>query len=634
MYKKFKFLESNVNPLLIKQIGSPYASTSSCTSPDLATPFKGSPLETTPRPFKRKLLEETASPVSTPSEAITEHCIQILNSAKRRRENMLELLSPIIDLPRQSETKSSIILSDLFGESDEEPVIANVEKPNARFQYILKKTSPRSPSDWCKNPDKTADPQNIPLETASNGEIMEYGLESPASPMMPYSSEGENFDPVMIPIDRPKSKTKERYQPVIRTLPKTSFSALRVVINEYDYKKRLKVVKNTFQKIQDSHRISYDIEVLRILINQYLKEHWSRDAAQLIFQKCMKFKMDVVITAILETIEDNSDDPVSMENTPPAPALPLTHQKLIMVVELLDSCMKKKLLHALDRKIFTLKIGKDSENVQTLMSLAHFYIGLTDIEKNVSAARLFIYKSLYYYNHKSFPLVYAMITAHPNCLSKTTNSAYNKDDDALLTTIKTILMNCPKDTFERSEFKKRELRSLLLTEYSYRPFDPSTDAVVNILIDRLKQNQLKNLDHSFILLAKRYGFEWAMSKIVKIHLYPLLEQLIAQSIKSDINDLQIVYCLRILSTILKTCPSNVDKTYFLQLFKTILDKSTKPMIQEAAVEALLRFQRFGFVDVYQRIKKWNPHHKITPKLLLMLKTFVYRKDLTFWNALE
>lgn len=605
------------------QINSSFESNTRCVAPEITSSLKVPQLETTPRPVKRKLSEDAKSSGSLSCDSITEHCKQILKSAKRRRETTFELLSPIKDLPNVDNTKCLTALSTLFGETDD-------EEPDPCFQSLLNE---ESPTDCSKNPKISFELQIIPLETICDGELKEDILESPHSPVRSCCIEDENFHSVVIPIDRAyiqrSNKTVKGVVPVS--------SALHSIINEYDLERRLEVVKNSMQKTKHSPRTSHDIEVLRKEINQYLVEHWSSDATKLVCQKLMKFKNDVevVISALLETIEDNSDDPINMENTPPAPPLPLTHQKLILVVEMLSGFIKKKLMYALERKIFSLKTSEENRKLQILMSLAYFYIGLTDVEnldQKISTARLFIYKSLYYYNHKSFPLIYAMLAAQPKCLTKITNSAY-KGDDALVTTIKTILMNSPKDKLERSEFKKRELRAMLLKEYGYEPFNPNTDLAISKLIERLKKNQLKNVDHSLILLAKRYGYEWAMSKIIKVHLYPLLEKLMIQSMQSDIHDLKIVYCLRIISAILKTYPSNVDTTYFLQLFKTVLHRSPKHIIQEAAVEALLRFQRFGSVDVYQRIRKWHPERKITPKLVLMLKTFIYRKDISFWKGL-
>lgn len=623
-------LGSPVKQILIDElpskITSPIASTSRCVSP-ASPPISVPVIETTPRPVKRKVQ----------IEGISARCDEILSSAKRRRENLVELLSPIKATPVR-QAKELITLSDLFGETDEEEEeLLNeiTESENDLIESILDEQSPASPPDWCKYGENNG-PQIIPLDPVSDGEVTEDYDESPQSPVQETFETEE--DPIIIPFDRFDTKketvvVKDSRQKVPAT------SLLHAFINEYDRNTRSDVINKIWNKDKESPKMSHDIETLRKSIDSYLQVEWTRDATQLVCQKCMKYmrNVNVVVSAILETIEDNADDPNNMESTPPAPPLPLTHQKLILVVEKLSTWLKPQLIQTLDRKIFTLKTGVDNkEQLETLMSLTHFYIGLTDIESDnekCSTARLFIYKALYYYNHKSFPLVYAMLSAQPNCLPKVTNTAY-EDDDALVTTIKSILMNTTKDQKEKSEFKKRELRALLLTQYGYQPFKPTTDLVITELVEKLKKNQLKNLDYSFILLAKRYGYEWAMAKIIKAHLYPLLEQLMTLSMESDAHDEKIVVCLRIISAILKTYPSNVDTTYFLQLFKTVLDRSTKPSIQEAAVEALIRFQRFGFVDIYQRIRKWNPQHKISPRLVLMMKTFVYRKDLNFWVGLS
>ncbi|XP_063697803.1 uncharacterized protein LOC134828746 [Culicoides brevitarsis] len=517
-------------------------------------------------------------------------------------------------------------------------ILQSAKRKCRRLDYILSPIKDLPGTDIAENMNYVTIPTSITNENSSLSLLkeLEYTTESVKylyeSPKSPQFENVHNFSTPEIPLHRSDSE--------IRKLKNTTDiwiegnNALKNIINNYDTNKRLHIVQKSICK---NNEVSPMFENLRKSINKYLQEPWSEKSVNNLHDLCLRYgkNSDDIISAILEKIENCSNELMIIKNNLVAPDLPVIHQKIIVLIEKFPAFLKKKILNAVDCTLFSFKTISENDNLRKMMNLAHFYIALVAIDlcdEKKSNIRLFVYKALYYYNHKSFPLIYAILKANPECLPKKTTVDFDKNP--LVITFESILMNSTKDKVERSDFRKKELRALLLTYYKYKPFKPTKDVLILELIERLKKQQLENLDYSFILLAKRHGYEWAMSNIIKAHLYPYLEQLMVQSEHTDIHDPVIISCLQIISAVLKTFPSNTDTTYFLQLFQTVLDRSNKPLIQEAAVEALLKLQRFGFVEIYQRIQNWNPHNDLSQKLNKMIITYVHRKDVRFWKKLN
>uniref|UniRef100_A0A182SNT9 Uncharacterized protein n=1 Tax=Anopheles maculatus TaxID=74869 RepID=A0A182SNT9_9DIPT len=182
------------------------------------------------------------------------------------------------------------------------------------------------------------------------------------------------------------------------------------------------------------------------------------------------------------------------------------------------------------------------------------------------------------------------------------------------------------------------------------------ELVVN-LVEKIRANKLRNVAHSLILVAKRNGFDWARAHILQKRLYPLLNDYLKQfelmraastgSTMVDASggstgdpattgslDDRIVTCIFTIASIMKTQPSNEDTSRVMQIFTTIVQLSEgHRAIQEEAIAGLIKFSRFGFVDIFQRLSSWNPDYPISDRIKLMLTTMVHRKPPLFWKQL-
>lgn len=378
---------------------------------------------------------------------------------------------------------------------------------------------------------------------------------------------------------------------------------------------------------------------IRNFLKSYLNTDWNSENLFLCFSNIMKFSnySNEIIFNILNLIETSTDTNLEKTATPPAPPLPIIHQRIILLVKRISEGINgflTNLITEVDVRLFSLKTKKNT--IFSLMNFTYLYIGLIELmPEGSSKARYFIYKSLYFYSNTSTPMVYAILRTFKNVLPK--KSFYDKSDK-IVNTIVTILMN---KNYARSEFActgeslfmKSEMLYTLTRHYEYNFNELRIEHQLNDLVNEIKANNVQDVGDSLILLGKHQGYNWATNNIVQSNLSPMLNKYIEMMSTTDENDDKIITCLQVISSIQKTAPIDEDVTQILQIFFVVLQSAKRQRIQEAAVEALLKMSRFGMVDIFNRISKWNPSCKINQRLYLMLKTFVYRKSCGFWKNL-
>ncbi|XP_055536143.1 uncharacterized protein LOC129724890 [Wyeomyia smithii] len=376
-------------------------------------------------------------------------------------------------------------------------------------------------------------------------------------------------------------------------------------------------------------------------IKSYIKNEWTVETLQ---QSCIKLveltnDTRIISLAMLESVVSYGDMPVDVQCSPPAPPLPKVVQQLVLLVKTLNESfcdLDKVLLQEIDRKVFTLK--SDKVKMDGLIASTYLYIGISDCNRMYGCtARLYIYKSLYYFNFKGLPLVYYVLKAFPHALPKKSSPHYD-NSDPMVSTIRTVLMNI--NYMERANspnahiYKKSELLKLLKFFYGYQQGSPTYEELIVNLVEKIKANKLRNVDYCLILVAKRKGYDWAKTHIVQKYLYPLLNDYLKRlDVDGTLNE-QIACLIFTISSILKTQPNSQDITGIMQILGGIVQMTDgNQKVQEAAVAALLRMTRFGFADIYEWLCRWCPKYDVSSRTKLMLATFVHRKEQRFWQQL-
>lgn len=526
---------------------------------------------------------------------------------KKRRRTCSENESPTRVLRNRTVT-----INSLFGcESDEE------EEDFHGFDLELEEEEIDMDlleiSNFYKFPD-LLEPLNDLIEVVDPNEIQEF-----------VELSFDATEPKVIPLERICN------QNLIKKNDMKLDSILGRILKKMDFNKNRK-----FNEKPINVNISNQI---RNFIKNYLNTDWNSENLFLCFSNIMKFSnySNEIIFNILNLIETSTDTNLEKTATPPAPPLPVIHQRIILLVKRVSEGINgflTNLITELDVRLFSLRTKKNT--IFTLMNFTYLYIGLIELmPEGSSKARYFIYKSLYFYSNTSTPMVYAILRTFKNVLPK--KSFYDKSDK-IVNTIVTILMN---KNYNRSEFActgeslfmKSEMLYTLTRHYEYNFNELRIEDQLNDLINEIKTNNVQDVADSLMLLGKHQGYIWASKNIVQSNLSPMLNEYIEIMSTTDENDDKIITCLQVISSIQKTAPIDEDVTQILQIFFVVLQSAKRQRIQEAAVEALLKMSRFGMVDIFHRISKWNPSCKINQRLYLMLKTFVYRKSCGFWKNL-
>lgn len=467
-----------------------------------------------------------------------------------------------------------------------------------------------------------------------NVEMSEIDYYSPASPKPEDQVSTENVPIIpIIPITgRSVSKHKEEINEQCQI---STDSALDCEIYNY--------VPSTRKKIQScSNQCSdaeyYLIASLRNAIEKHCSEkEWTVTTSTEVVDKLLTLSRQPKHLAIsmLEVIEDTKET-LSLECTPPAPALQPSHQKCLLIVSRLVQFIPsfdKYLQFELERKLFTFQ-AKEKATV-AMTNLAHFFIALIDIEEPTDRSKvlLFIYKCLYYFKVSAVPLVFSVIMAHPHALPHANTVEFTSDPliRAIFSTLSNIVYT---DTTRERFYKKWEMFHTLKRRYGFfmdKLFP--TDSIVEYCIECIRANRLQHVDYALILIAKRQEVDYSMGKILEKHLIPMLHQYVSSNLMVNTeHDAKICTILFIIGSIVKTFPIEQNIQGFLTIFVTCLNATQRQCIQEAAISAICQTSRFGTTQIYPHLASWKPNYTISTHIQAMLKTLVYRKPRTFWFA--
>lgn len=274
-------------------------------------------------------------------------------------------------------------------------------------------------------------------------------------------------------------------------------------------------------------------------------------------------------------------------------------------------------------------------SLQGAVNLTQLYLLAVSLQENQldkHPARLFIANCIYYHTLKAIPMILEVLMWYPTVLPPREDRTYDHSDP-LITVIKHILMNTKYD-MSNTELRGKKLISKLRYEYHFTPFEPKRDDVINNLVEHLKANKADNIDLAFSLLAKRMSPDETEKRILNSHLLPMANEFYNFVAESKDCDSVVIALLDVISKIVKPFPLRRDIQIYLNLFSIFLNLIDRPAIQEAALCAILRLQRFGYVNCYQLIKHYDPMHELNPSTEAMLKTFLYRKPLKFWKTVR
>ncbi|XP_037030407.1 uncharacterized protein LOC119070240 isoform X1 [Bradysia coprophila] len=554
-------------------------------------------------------VKQSTSPIDEPDASLVENILRFFK--------MPNFIEPITDPPHILEAINRLSKAEKstknihIPEVTDFPAIVPTTVDSESKDSMSVALPTHSQSDDLKSPD-------VSMELSTYDEF-----ESPASP--PPSTTTSYQAPIIIPTS-PKKLNSLVVEGILANFDKNKRTSLR--------QRKLKVPTVEEEQI---------ITSTRSRIEQYVVAEWNGNEIDTCCKDLSTVRPSVLSKCILEVVTNTNSEPLSKEFTPPAPSLPRTHQKIVVLIKRISRTVngfEDLVLFQLEKTMFVL--GDEQVTIAGGLNLTHLFIGLTacaDAESNGSCV-LFVYKCLYYFSIKAIPMIYSVLMAYPTILPKFDDGEKVADflrntTNILQATFVIILINTNLSESNLidsgNSLRKRDLSTYLKTYYHYPCMRPTIDDFVDILLDRLTNScNLGNIPYSLILIAKRNGTVWA-DHMVQRKLLPKLNQFLSTISDGTANDERIAVLVSAISSIIKTYPITKDISGYQQLFHKILDSTTRQTIQEEAVMALLRTSRFGMVDVYKQICDWRPQTAVRRQCYLMLNTFLYRQNLSYWQ---
>lgn len=464
-------------------------------------------------------------------------------------------------------------------------------------------------------------------------------LESPRSPE-PVNEDRACTAPLIIPTE-----SRSTNVPIGMRCPKgliVTNSILNQLLQQYNSNERQKVQKRAPERLTKS---------LKNILQEYLTTEWTSESAQKCVDEMMRLcngdKSDIV-AAILTEIEYCKDDILYEPFTSFAPHMPKTHQMVVLIITKMNLAVE--IINKIEAILFNFK--NEGIAILSIINYTYIYLTLQDLRLNCSLnvtsnLRAFLVKALYYMTRKSVVIVYMALKVFPRLIPRMTETseALINLDDPLVITLACILLrdSCSPDNHKDHpaiQNHKRSLGHLLKTYYKYQIGDQFTVATVTAaLVDRLKNGKHLNLMHAFLIIAKRWGWEWARDTIVSKELWLLLhtwlDEIKSEESTAELED-KICLTISIIAGIVKTYPRTEDVSLYREMFKNILMTADYPeAVQEAAVMGVLQLCAFGVLDTYQAIDSWyTKKGTISASLKATMKTFIYRFPAAYWVGLS
>ncbi|XP_055844478.1 uncharacterized protein LOC129910904 [Episyrphus balteatus] len=345
----------------------------------------------------------------------------------------------------------------------------------------------------------------------------------------------------------------------------------------------------------------------------------------------------IISKAIVNAVKEAPRPETEINSKIPDTFLSPTHRKLFAVVETLCEQfpnLNRNLQSSIEHSMFTLV--KEVISIDVLMNLTQFYlaiIGSSSCAGTTNPARLFICKCLYFYNQKAIPMIYHTLCVYPTVLPQRIDTTYDRSD-ILISTIQSILMSTYYDP-EKCDFMTRQILAKLRMFYNYESFKPPRDEVIENMMAKIRAGRFKNVSYALSLICKRMEQNQTEKFILNQKLLPLANEFYNTLNQGSENDEKIACVLECISFVIRPFSFDTDISQYVNLFGRFLNAaSERKVIQEAAVAAILRTARFGFVQCFNAIYNFKPTYELSENLKLMLRSFIYKKGKLFLQALE
>lgn len=426
--------------------------------------------------------------------------------------------------------------------------------------------------------------------------------ESPMSPVGTADNDDWDSEPIQIPLD-PPGGAQYSSEPM---------SLLNYVIQ--DLKKNPPPQRGVQkQQPKKEHKAQLHRYIMNYLMN----------AGPLKATTLSNTDETLVISTITQAVEELELEAVNGD----------VLDRLLSLVKQLESrscAFIQRFMNTLEKRLFH---PKNRLTTKVSQKYVRLYLQLIGVQASLvvpgkqyaNPARLLLIKILYHYNDDMPLLVLDVLSHFPTVLPHREERAYD-NSDPLITVIKHLLMNTKYDMTDPAG-PDRALLSKLRFEYHFQPFEPAPRQVVDNLVEKVKAGRLDNLCYAFALFCRRCQMQSMYKELLNTQLVPLANSYCDLAVQSEEYDERLECLLQCISMIVKQVPldAHYDITPYLALFNRLLVAVPRARVQEAAVQAILRTQRFGFAFALEALQTYRPNYPLTPMTRAMLRTFAERR---------
>lgn len=511
-------------------------------------------------------------------------------------------LSPVMPSVSKRKRKASTSSSD-----SPQPVVKRLTRLQAKklqnwahetqveSSEAAQNSQPNSP-DWVSDTKEQAS-EPVKISRPSN---VDSG-ESPMSPVGAAESDEWDSEPIQIPLD-PPGGAQFSSEPM---------SLLNYVIQ--DLKKNPPKRGLQMQQPKKEHKAQLHRYIMNFLMN----------AGPLKPTTLSSTDETLVISTIIQAVEELELDAVEGD----------VLDRLLSLVKQLESrscAFIQRFMNTLEKRLFH---PKNRLTTKVSQKFVRLYLQLIGVQASLvvpgkqyaNPARLLLIKILYHYKEDMPLLVLDVLCRFPTVLPHREERDYD-NSDPLITVIKHLLMNTKYDMTDAAG-PDRALLSKLRFEYHFQPFEPAPRQVIDNLVEKVKAGRLNQLCYAFALFCRRCQLVSVFKELLNTQLVPLANSYCDLAVQSEEYDERLECLLQCISMIVKQVPldANYDITPYLSLFKRLLVAVPRARVQEAAVQAILRTQRFGFAFALDALQNYRPNYPLTPMTRAMLRSFAERR---------
>ncbi|XP_037717922.1 little elongation complex subunit 1 [Drosophila subpulchrella] len=287
----------------------------------------------------------------------------------------------------------------------------------------------------------------------------------------------------------------------------------------------------------------------------------------------------------------------------------------------------QRFLAELEERLF--RNTKERPATELALKYLKLYLEAMALQASMSAegyknpARLLLAKILYHFDQDVPPLVLEVLRQFPTVIPHREQREYD-NSDALINVIKHLLMSRQYD-MQDPEGAERLLLSKLRFEYHFQPFEPTKQQVLENLVGKLRAGRMEELGYAFALFCRRSAHLKVLDSVLGEHLMPLATSYCDLAAQDKSYDARLVHLLHCISLVLKPLPLETDMSAFVGFLKRLLVAVPRSGVQQAAVQACLRLQRFGFKYTFDALKDYRPNYQLDPLTRAMLRCFAERR---------